>query len=206
MRSFALGRIGGMEDPLEARSGFAPTMMSYLHTVFLVSNPIGVSGLRNVREMETIARTVDYIAAGRILEAMDILVQRQKSLEIAITQQSWAQARWVELVPSGDMASWSRADLREAMEQETLQQRLGLSARLARSRSRRRRSPSGKRRDRGRRRHRRRDRSGSGDEPSPGRSHRRGKGRGKGNRRRSPPQGLPAPRKGAPKAHDGAAK
>ena len=54
---------------------------------------------RNVREMEVVANTIDLLAQGRVGEAADALTQRMIALRMAIDDDSWSKAAFVELTP-----------------------------------------------------------------------------------------------------------
>lgn len=75
-----------------------PVAVPYLTQVFLSRNPMGTVGMRNVREMRTIATVIDLAATNDPLRALDVLLQRLKALEVAHEQQSWNQASQLELV------------------------------------------------------------------------------------------------------------
>ena len=114
-------------------------MGHYLATALFPSKGEAHLGLRNVRELRTLALVGDSILQGELATALDVLVQRMKAIEVAAEQGTWVQARWMELVPPSDVSSWDREDLRLAMREQDLDVRLGLSGpRRGRSRSSRR--------------------------------------------------------------------
>ena len=127
MQGYLIQMGGGL--PLAERdSPVLPTVMqAYLSTVYFPSRTERSIGLRTSREMRTIGLAVDLIVGGHILHGLDVLLQRFKALEIAAEQGSWEQARWLELIPSADVAAWSREDLRSAMREQDLEMRLAVS-------------------------------------------------------------------------------
>ena len=76
------------------------------------------------RELKTLGRAADRLLQGRVAEALDILMQRMQGIEVAVEQGSWGQARWLELLPPSEVASWSRETLRLAQREELVEQRL----------------------------------------------------------------------------------
>ena len=64
---------------------------------------------------------------GQLASALDVLIQRIKALELAAEQGTWQQARWLELLPPSDVATWSREELREAVREWDLEIRRGLA-------------------------------------------------------------------------------
>ena len=147
MKQYLVQRTG--EDPLGmAGAGILPPVMQgYLTTTYFVAHPEGAVGLRTAREMRTLAMISDLVCSGRPLSALDVIAQRQKALEVSIEQGGWNQARWFELIPTTEVSSWSRDDLRDAMKEQELEARLGLGAAGRRRSPERRRSRSRQQRD-----------------------------------------------------------
>ena len=52
--------------------------------------------------MRTIMLVVDYLAHNMVPAALDVLLQRQKALELSVEQQGWQQANLFELVDMGE--------------------------------------------------------------------------------------------------------
>ena len=126
---------------------------AYLVTSFFGARPEAAVGLRNARELKTIAAIIEAILQGRILTALDIAVQRFKAIELSIEEGKWTNARWLELIPVNTVGTYDRADLRDARREEELDRqaapsrprRRGRSSSGTRSRSRsRRRRPPGR--------------------------------------------------------------
>ena len=55
--------------------------------------------VRAAREMRTVAKAMDLIAIGRHPEAADVLAQRFKAMELQMSDQTWARAQHLELLP-----------------------------------------------------------------------------------------------------------
>ena len=54
---------------------------------------------RNLRELEVLASIIDLVASGRHGEAADALTQRMIAVRMAIEDNSWSKAAFVELAP-----------------------------------------------------------------------------------------------------------
>ncbi|CAK0881107.1 unnamed protein product, partial [Prorocentrum cordatum] len=93
---------------------------AYLVTSFFGARPAGEAavGLRNPRELKTIAAIIEAILQGRILTALDIAVQRFKAIELSIEEGNWTNARWLELIPVNTVGTYDRGDLRDARREE----------------------------------------------------------------------------------------
>ena len=117
--------IGGVQGP-DGSDGqaFAPTAELYLNTAFFPRYPESSIGMRTARELKTLAKAVDAICRGEVPQCLDVLLQRMKALEVLAAQGSWNQARWLELIPPQDVASWGPEELREAQRLETMERRL----------------------------------------------------------------------------------
>ena len=107
---------------------FAPVAELYLHTAFFPKYPENAVGIRTARELKTLAKAVDQLCRGQVVQGLDVLLQRMKALEVVATQGSWTQARWFELLPQQDVASWSPEELQAAQRLETIDRRLHAGA------------------------------------------------------------------------------
>ena len=58
------------------------------------------AGLRNIRELRTLAAVIDGICQNDSMRSLDIAVQRFKSIELFMGQGSWEQGNLLELIPS----------------------------------------------------------------------------------------------------------
>ena len=65
-----------------------------------------------MKEMETIMTVVDLLASNDILRGLDVLIQRQKAIELAADQGSWAQAQYLELTHADEEHSYFRQELK----------------------------------------------------------------------------------------------
>ena len=84
---------------------------AYLHQVLLVTNPPQKIGLRMLRELQTIAVTLEHLLSGRLPQATNTLMQRLKACEMSLTEGGWTTARHLEITPSS--ASLVQAKERE---------------------------------------------------------------------------------------------
>ena len=99
----------------------------------LTAGPRGVSaphtpchgvGIRNQKELKTLAQALDAIQTGNLCLAGDTLMQRLKALEQASADGTWAAAEYLEVTPRGSATS---------VPQEEREQALGEARRAARS-------------------------------------------------------------------------
>jgi hypothetical protein len=127
MRSYLLASGGAFAATMTHDDSLPPVVSSYLALVYFPSHPESKVGLRMSREMKTLGMIADHVLSGRLCEAMDTLLQRLKALELVNEQQTWNQARWLELLPPSDVSAWSREELREAMSEQKLDMKLGLA-------------------------------------------------------------------------------
>lgn len=72
---------------------------SYLLTI-LNPNHKDQLTMRTAREFRTVAKILDLLAQGLPERAADICAQRFKALELSLTDQGWARAQHVELIPA----------------------------------------------------------------------------------------------------------
>lgn len=74
-------------------------VMAYVAQVMLVTHPPAKIGIRNHREVISIATALDQLLQGKLAECGDLLVQRLKALETSFVDGSWNSARHQELIP-----------------------------------------------------------------------------------------------------------
>ena len=91
-------RAQGRGTAVDSDEKLPAVAMGYLAGVFLVQNPPATVGVRNLRELRTVATVIDMLCHNDSLRALDVLVQRLKALELAHNQQGWSQASQLELV------------------------------------------------------------------------------------------------------------
>ena len=85
---------------------------AYLHQVLLVTHPPTKIGLRMLRELQTLACTLDHLLSGRLSQATDTLMQRLKACEMSLTEGGWTTAKHLEIIPPSS-ASLVQAEERE---------------------------------------------------------------------------------------------
>jgi len=96
----------------------------YLHSNYLALHPAAALGLRNLRELRTLASVVDHILMGNLELSLDVLFQRWKSIERAVADGAWSAARWHELIPTGDSLLVPRQEQSGATKDELLDRKL----------------------------------------------------------------------------------
>ena len=107
-----LERSTGREANLGHLDAFPPVGRAYLSQIYMVRHPAQELGPRDTREMLTLLTAVDYLASNDPLRAMEVLLQRQKALELAAEQGFWSQANFLELVTPSEERSYFRQELR----------------------------------------------------------------------------------------------
>lgn len=103
-------------------------VLAYLNQVILSHHPASQVGIRNLRELTTLAMAVDYILEGDYVRSLDLLIQRFKAVEASLGESGWHMAKHLELIPPStaalttldekDMAA--KAELRNRKLQESL--------------------------------------------------------------------------------------
>jgi hypothetical protein len=112
---------GAAEDAVE----MPPVARAYLSQIYMVRNPEASLGLRNVRELRTLATLVDMMASNDCLRALDVALQRMKAIEPFVTQGNWSQANMLELVlPEEEQRAWFRQELKAAQQEQKSELRL----------------------------------------------------------------------------------
>ena len=102
-----------------------PVARGYLTQILLTRFPEATAGLRNVRELRTLAAIIDGICQNDSMRSLDIAVQRFKSIELFMGQGSWEQGNLLELIPSeGDARSYFRPELKASQQELKTEQRL----------------------------------------------------------------------------------
>ena len=69
------------------------------------NNPVEKLGEDNFRELRTLAEAIDGQLLGRSAQVLDLLMQRFKAKTMALRDNSWAAARWLELIPADSAPS-----------------------------------------------------------------------------------------------------
>ena len=102
-----------------------PVARAYLSQIYLPRHPEDTIGLRNLRELRTLTTLVDMIAQNDLLRALDVAVQRIKSIELFVAQGQWGQANLIELiVPEEEQRAWFRQELKAAQQEQRSDLRL----------------------------------------------------------------------------------
>ena len=99
-------------------------MMAYLNQGVLVQHPPNVMGVRNHRELTTLGRAIDLLLQGHLGELGDLLVQRFKAIETAMSDQSWSSARHQELIPAQAASLTTEPERKKAAQMELRQSKL----------------------------------------------------------------------------------
>ena len=99
------------------------TAIAYLTTA-LEPSLRGEMGVRSARELRTLAEAVDSLAAGRILEAGDLLSQRFRAVEKAQADGHWNSAKHLELIPDASVTTVPEQMLDGAMRREMFKLKL----------------------------------------------------------------------------------
>eukprot|EP00435_Cladocopium_sp_Y103_P043421 s1644_g12.t1 len=97
---------------------------AYLQQVYFVQHPMQTLGQRTSREMKTLMLVVDYLTKNMVPSALDVLLQRQKALELSVEQQNWQQANLLELVDMEEARSYFTQELKAAQSQLKSDQKL----------------------------------------------------------------------------------
>ena len=115
--------IGG--GTAETEQEMPPVARAYLSQIYMVRHPEAAIGLRNLRELRTLATLVDLMAMNDSLRALDVAVQRMKSIELFIAQGQWSQANLLELiVPEEEQRAWFPQELKAAQQEHKSDLRL----------------------------------------------------------------------------------
>ena len=101
--ALAEAAVGG-EAERDYLGGKANQVSSYFQ---IVARPQMSGKIRDLRELETIARCLDYLKLGRLAEVGDALAGRFMAVEAAALSNSWQDAQHLEVIPAhhGGVAS-----------------------------------------------------------------------------------------------------
>jgi len=94
----AVGASGG-----EKPASMPPSAQKYLTCLVHVAQKMNL-GRRDRQELQTLAQCLDHLACGRLAPLGDILMQRFKAVETAVSTKSWEVAPHMELVQAADGA------------------------------------------------------------------------------------------------------
>ena len=126
-----LKTLGRMQDTLgvhqlphqNTSDAAAPIATAYVHQVMRTQFPGDKMTLRNWRELLTLSQVMDLCLAGKVESGLDMVAQRIKAIERSLVDGSWNQARWMELIPTGDALLASRVEAKAAHRAEAEERR-----------------------------------------------------------------------------------
>ena len=97
-----LGVREGATDT-EVIKDIAGRAVSYLNAIFLGTHSPDQIGLRTTQEMRLLAESLDALAAGKLPQLGDLLMQRFKALEMSVVDKGWSLASQLDItkMPSG---------------------------------------------------------------------------------------------------------
>ena len=111
--SRGLGSGGGEPEPVAT---------AFLLTVLFTRHPPRDLGVRTERELRTLCLAFDHFLKGDLGRGMDVIAQRIKAIEQSVADQGWQTARWLELIPTGEVLLVPRAEVREAVKESTAEE------------------------------------------------------------------------------------
>ncbi len=126
-------RVGGL--PADEDHWSQCRMMAYVNQILLAQHSQEKIGLRNFREIQTLARAVDMLLAGNLACLGDLLMQRLKALEISLQDGSWLTARHQELLPAAAASLTSQAGRNRAAKEELREMKLREALEAAKKKS-----------------------------------------------------------------------
>lgn len=97
MSKFLAVRTGGTDEEA-GRSWRDQRVGAYLNQVLFTQHPQEKLGMRNVRELVTLAEAIDLLMEGQFAAVGDVLMQRMKAVESSVTD-GWQLASHQELIP-----------------------------------------------------------------------------------------------------------
>ena len=111
-----LGRRGGEK--------VSKAMVTYLISVFHGLHPPDKVGISRSRKMRTLAECLDALSEGNLPHLADLLMQRFKACEVAVSDGNWDQARHFEVAAGSSIGLASRAERSAAMKEQALKLKL----------------------------------------------------------------------------------
>ncbi|CAE8685015.1 unnamed protein product, partial [Polarella glacialis] len=112
-----LDRSTGGEANMSSQATLPAVARAYLTRVYFQSHHPQLLGQRNAREMRTLMTIVDLICQNDGLRALDVALQRQKSIELQFLQGNWEQGQQLELVPLDEDHSYFKQELKAAQQE-----------------------------------------------------------------------------------------
>ena len=120
IRSFLIGRQG--TSP-EEKNRLAALFTPYLRSVLIPSLSEKPS-LRNGRELETLAATLDALVEGDLDQVGDLLASRFKAVEAATQEGNWNVARHFELLGDTRVSTATQQEREAALRDQAAELRL----------------------------------------------------------------------------------
>lgn len=102
--------------------GLQPRVVEYLTTI--LERGDRSLGVRNSRELRSLAQAVDSLIRGDITFAADTLIQRFKAVELSAAEGGWNLAQHLELIPGSKVSSVSDRERQWAVDAELRNARL----------------------------------------------------------------------------------
>ena len=93
----AIARVMGLREGADGMT-LRPKVVGYLTAVVFGHHPMASLRPGTVRELQTLATSLDLLEAGSLAELADVLMQRFKALELSLSDGSWQVAQELELV------------------------------------------------------------------------------------------------------------
>ena len=122
VKKFISAREGASEADQD--SALPPKLVSYLTSIFHGSHPIKECGVRNSRELRTLAEAIDALGYGQLPQLGDLLMQRFKAVQTSVTDGGWHLAKRLELIPEEGDSVVSFEEKRLAARDELLHLKL----------------------------------------------------------------------------------
>lgn len=108
-------------------------MVNYLTTVVQAARGHEL-GIRNARELRTLAEALDRLLKGELAHCGDLLMQRFKAVESASADANWAAASRYELIPEALVSAVPPEERAVALSLELSERKLQKLTEVARSR------------------------------------------------------------------------
>ena len=117
-----LGEVAPTDETDEDWSRYR--MLGYVNQIVLTRHTPSQIGIRNQRELITLASGIDLLLQGKLGELGDLMVQRLKALESSLGDQSWQTARHQELIPATTASLTGEIERRRAAKMELANSKL----------------------------------------------------------------------------------
>ena len=111
-----LAEMADFLGAMEGETAVDPTsalVLRWLLTVYAPQNPVKHIGVPVYRELRTLAEAIDLLLQGKVTQALDVLTQRMKAVQVAVGDGHWGAAKWLELIPAKDEPTTLRNDEEE---------------------------------------------------------------------------------------------